>query len=354
MKIDRFSPPGNLTDFNDALAVAWSDFISSQIDKEVDELLSNSGIQPQFYNPSKLDVSSTPAPISWPAFPGVLKATFGDDPEKMFQEGEDRDNQDEYLEWSVIRENGKIKRVMFTCEGPEYWAFIAKKDPKLLVDLYTKIAGKPVPKKDLLSPGGTYRPRNKWNLQFAVHLIQSANNLGAEINIAAQATVLRRNAEHNPITDPIELIECSQFGVKERNSDPHIGDVVNQKARAGCSVALDNPIGLYIASLPKPADLKWKKPDGTQVGDYWKLERGDTNHIVRAVYEVPAGEKSNGKAFVVGDITIEGTPITFGGQIANALRIKLTGLIGKQGVFHNKTFSCPGTFFAMTKPFSRG
>ena len=25
MKIDRFSPPGNLTDFNDALAVAWSD-----------------------------------------------------------------------------------------------------------------------------------------------------------------------------------------------------------------------------------------------------------------------------------------------------------------------------------------
>jgi hypothetical protein len=243
----------------------------------------------------------------------------------------------------VVKTNGKITRVMFTCEGPEYWEFIARSKPDLLVAMYSKIVGQPVPRKDLLSPGGVYNRRNKWNMQNAVHLVQRNNSLSAEINIAAQATVLRKSGAHDPITDAIELIECSGFGVKERHSDPHIGDVVNQKARAGCSVTLADPIALYLESMPKPAQLNWKKPDGTPVGDYWKLERGDADHILRATYEVPAGELSRGKPFVVGDITIDGDPIQFAGQmVRSALRVKLTGIIGKEQVFHNKTFACPG------------
>jgi len=342
MKVTQFHAPGNLTDFDGQMAKDWSTWVSNQIDREVSGLVhDNAGLQPQFYNPSKLDVSGTPAPISWPAFPRQIELSFGDDPQEMFTEGEQRDNQDEYLEWSTVKQNGKITRVMFTCEGPEYWKFIANSAPDLLVALYSKIAGQPVPKSDILTGGG-YRARNKWNTAFAVHLIQGANNLGAEINIAAAATVLRRKGAHNPITDAIELIECSGYGVKTRNSDPHIGDVVNQKARAGCSIALQDPIGLYIEKLPSPAELEWRKPDGSLVGDYWKLERGDQDHIVRAVYEVPAGELSNGHPFVVGDIKIAGEPITFGGQLAKFLRIKLTGVIGAEHVFHNSTFPCPG------------
>jgi hypothetical protein len=343
VKITRFSAPGNLTDFDGALADRWSAFISQRLDEEASVLVARDhGIQPQFYNPSKLDVTGTPAPISWPAFPAIVEINFGDDRQRMFEEGERRDNQDEYLEWAVVKKNGKITRVMFTCEGPEYWEFIARSKPDLLVALYSKIVGQPVPRKDLLSPGGVYNRRNKWNMQHAVHLVQRNNSLSAEINIAAQATVLRKNAAHDPITDAIELIECSGFGVKERHSDPHIGDVVNQKARAGCSVTLADPIALYIESLPKPAQLNWRKPDGTLVGDYWTLERGDADHILRATYEVPAGELSHGKPFVVGDITIDGDPIAFAGQmVRSALHVKLTGVIGKEKVFHNKTFACP-------------
>jgi hypothetical protein len=361
MKVDRFAAPGNLTDFDNEMADGWSRFISDGLDREAASLLqSNPGIQPQFYNPAKLDVSGSPTPISWLAFPAIIEAMYADDPQRMFEEAEKRDNQDEYLEWSVVKENGKIKRVMFTCEGPEYWSFIARNRPDLLVALYTKIVGQEVPQRDLITPQGVYFQRNKWNIQHAVHLVQPNNNLRAEINIAAKATVLRRHGGHNPVTDNIELIDCSGYGVKERNSDPHIGDVVNQKARAGCSVTLENPVGLYIESLPKPSD-KWLKPDGSPVGDYWTLERGDKDHIVRAVYEVPAGELSAGAPFVVGDIRIAGKNIEFGGHIVKAalLQIKLSGVIGKEGVFHNITFPCPneggsGMLDALApNPFSR-
>ena len=129
-------------------------------------------------------------------------------------------------------------------------------------------------------------------------------------------------------------------------SDPHIGDVINQQARAGCSVTLQNPIGLYIESLPQPEELDWRKPDGTLVGNYWAIEkqRGDKDHILRAVYQVTEGELANGQPFVVGDIKVEGDLIEFGGQLAKdaALRIKLTGVIGKEGVFNNDSFPCPG------------
>src|SRR4051812_13663189 len=118
--LDRFGAPGNLTDLDEPLAAAWSDFISDRLDNEVAALVQeHPGLQPQFYNATKLDVTATPAPISWPAFPNIVEINFGDEPRRMFEEAESRDNQDEYLEWVATRENGTITRVTFTCEGPE-------------------------------------------------------------------------------------------------------------------------------------------------------------------------------------------------------------------------------------------
>ena len=62
---------------------------------------------------------------------------------------------------------------------------------------------------------------------------------------------------------------------------------------------------------------------------------------------------ANGNPFVVGDIKIEGDPIRFGGQVAKAMRIKLTGIVGKEGVFHNHSFPCPGGGGVLPSPFSR-
>src|SRR6478672_9068063 len=124
-KVSQFAAPGNLKDLSAPMAASWSTRISGYLDQEVSSLASNHGLQPQFYNPSKLDVSGTPTPISWQAFPQKIELGFGDDPQEMFRQAEMRNNQDEYLEWAVIREGGKITKVMFTCEGPEYWDHIA-------------------------------------------------------------------------------------------------------------------------------------------------------------------------------------------------------------------------------------
>ena len=47
----------------------------------------------------------------------------GDDDERRWKAADRaREVQDEYLEWSLIRNSaGKIVRVVFTCEGPEVW-----------------------------------------------------------------------------------------------------------------------------------------------------------------------------------------------------------------------------------------
>lgn len=44
--------------------------------------------------------------------------------------------QDEYCEWSVERNaQGKVTRVMFTCEGPEYWTCLAEKQPETVLQV---------------------------------------------------------------------------------------------------------------------------------------------------------------------------------------------------------------------------
>ena len=48
--------------------------------------------------------------------------------------------------------------------------------------------------------------------------------------------------------------------------------------------------------------------------------RGDANHAVRAVYEVPSGI-----GFTVSDIKINGLAIEFGAQIADFITIKIVG-----------------------------
>src|SRR5215475_7408673 len=124
-KISKFAAPGNVTDLSPTMAGSWSAKISGILDEEISSLAANHGLHPQFYNPSKLDVSGAPTPISWQAFPQIIELKFGDDPQEMFRQAESRNNQDEYLEWAVVRQDGKITKVMFTCESPEYWGRVA-------------------------------------------------------------------------------------------------------------------------------------------------------------------------------------------------------------------------------------
>ena len=212
----------------------------------------------------------------------------------------------------------------FTSEGPEYWRFLASVDPDKVVQLYRQHIG-PEVKADHIFQRGNYIPRNRWNNSTsngAMHLIQRNNTLDAEIELAAAATIVRV-IDGRTLDAEQELIRCGQYGQPERNSDPHIGAVVNELARAKHDITLANPVGLCIAGLSVAG---WQTPDGSPASAYWKITRGTPDKALRAVYEVPAG-----KDFTVSDIKINGLNIEFGSQIADFITIKLTGLATRLG-----------------------
>ena len=112
-----------------------------------------------------------------------------------------------------------------------------------------------------------------------MHLIQFANSLEAEIQLAADASVLRAKGGRL-LTDNNQLIRCAKYGEPERFSDPAIGGGVNALARQGASITLLNPIGLDNVGVD---DTGRTKPDGSPVDNYWQVQRGTADMTVRAV-----------------------------------------------------------------------
>ena len=131
-----------------------------------------------------------------------------------------------------------------------------------VLSLYQTFVSPLVKLSDLFSPSGQYRPQNKWNrstTQGAMHLIQAANTLGAEMNIAVRSTIIR---EINSVvlTSEDDLIACGQYGDPNRNSDPHIGAKVNELARQKADICIANPVALYIRDLSTNG---WTTPDNS-------------------------------------------------------------------------------------------
>jgi hypothetical protein len=335
VKLERFHPPGFLDDFNDEQRATWSEWISDRFDEGVrgkPERFEFDAPRAQFYNPMKVETGpdAQSVDISWVGFPRGVETASISDIQRWRRADEDRDRQDEYCEWSVERDpdSGKITRVTFTCEGPEYWSFLAETTPEVALDLYQQFVNPQVKLDDLFRRVGSdrkYNPRNKWNestVEGAMHLIQVNNNLSAEIELAAGSSVVRKIGGRI-LDGEQELIKCGHYGGAGRHSDPHIGGQVNSLTRQKADVTLENPVGLYFSDLSTES---FETQDGSDPKSFWTYVRGTEEKPVRAVYEVPAD-----KGYTVSDVTIEGRPIVFGAQIADFVTIKLTGVATRFG-----------------------
>lgn len=331
MTLTDFDPPGFVDDLDSNASVLWSNWVSEQLsaarDRDGDGLFSHYGPRPQFFNAltHPPDADATEADITWTAFPRQVTVQSVGNRQRWQTADSSRDLQDEYCEWSVTRDaTGKIRRVTFTSEGPEYWQFLATVHPERALALYQQHVD-PAVQADDLFPAGRYEPRNPFNrttTQGAMHLIQPANTLGAEIELAAAATLLRRK-DGKLLTTEQELIRCARYGVATRHSDPHIGAQVNALARLNADITLANPVGLYIADL---STAGWETPDGCDPKRFWRITRGTPEKAVRAVYEVPVD-----LGYTVSDVRIGGQPIEYGAQIADFITIKLTGVATRIG-----------------------
>lgn len=323
-----FDPPGFLDDLNAAQKQAWDRQISAWLDDaKAGNPGENDGPRAQFFNPEHNPpaADAVEEDIAWTAFPRNVQRQSASDRQRWRVADSSRDLQDEYCEWSVERANNLVKRVTFTCEGPEYWEFLAAVAPDKVVALYQEHVSSEV-RREHLFQGGRYNRRNRWNnstSEGAMHLIQGANTLTAEIELAGGASLQRANPDGTLKTGAAELIACSRYGDPERHSDPHIGDRVNAHARTRSDITLANPIGLYFAGIDTSS---WTIPDGSDPDRLWRFTRGSNGKFLRLVVEPPAGA-----GFGLSEVEIAGERISFGGQIADNIRIKLTGLVTRIG-----------------------
>jgi hypothetical protein len=354
----RYGPPAHVGDFDESqdpekLKRAWHDLVLGTI---VDQSRSDPGYPGDRAFFDALGSAATPISVPWFAFPQPLRAWYPDDDEKRWeaadtlvpvtnlrkgvieevtQGGRTRlvvtevgepielyhRQQDEYCEWHVHKDpgTGAVTRVDFTAENPDYWEELFTHDPELTVALYRRYVSGDVTEDDLRWPHdvvelldeqtgeaapyyrkGSYNRLNKWTTTDGVmHLTHPANNLFAEIVLAAQATVQREAPAGTPF-DAITLACCAGFGGVRRSSDPNIGFTVNQAVAQGNRVALADPVGLYIAKLDRDAVGRWEVARGSE----------DDRMILRASF------------FPDPDV-----PIGYGGQIADNMLMNLYAIV---------------------------
>jgi len=311
-----FDAPGLLTELTPAAADAWSTMLKGHTGEFASRF-------DRYFDPTAMDAPSdaVAASIVWSASPARLVSQLTDR-QRWERADSTRDEQDEYCEWRTTRNDaGALTSVTFSTEVPEYWQHLAEHDRGLLVETYRDLVDEAVEEDDLFDGNGNYRRDNRWNNATSVgiaHLRQGSNTLLAALQLVADSTVQRVDGAGRRVTDRRELVVCGALGEPQRNSDPQIADIVNDKVFAGFAVSLASPLGLYLEPLHAAA---FQTPDGADAAGFWTAVRGEAGHVVRARFEVPAGA-----GYVLGDLTVNGRPLEFGTQVADKVPVRVDAL----------------------------
>lgn len=365
--VAAYPPPAHMDDL-DTLdkQVKWAEWESNTADQNIYTgagLLADGygayPIAPQFFNPANPATPVAPIAvtkvIAWNGLPGLLRneKNYTDVyklADEVIKHGE-RTNQTEYCEWKTFyadEAQNKIDKVVFTCEGPEYWQQLFNIDPEKCVALYRELTGiASICKEDLLAKEdiylaeqsvddppfvrkGKYNFYNKYNTELGiVHLNQRNNYLSAELNIASMATQVQQEVDAQGnltvLQKALPLILAGSYGSPGRNSDPTIGFICNWVARhpLGLRLTIAPPVALYFGMLNTTG---WRVPEGAGEIDEWvKCVRGNPEKGQVLRYEIAVPERLKGRYFV-NDLTIGGQAIEYGGQIARCMTVQLTGL----------------------------
>ena len=351
----KYTPPANIDDLagrptRAAFLDAWHERIKGYCKTEIDGLPQGNKL---FFLETANAATSADLPVTWNAFPLIIKREHPDDATSRWEAADELRSadrrpsddlppvrmrcrlQDEYCEWFAYRPSraGPITRIVFTAEAPEYWVELAKHDFDRVVELYQQHVSPDVKPDDLklkqdirlgreVLKKGSYNPYNEWNTSDGVmHLTHPANTLGAEVNLAARATIPRRDINGNRVTDVRRLACGSNFGDPNRSSDPNIGHGVNFTAfpaSAGAapqSITLANPVALY---LDRVASGVITDEDGKPLPGWFKIVRGVAGRGLMAVLEPLPGA-----AFGLEKVRILGEKLTHGGQVAEQIQMVL-------------------------------
>jgi len=380
----RHAPPAHLDDF-DAIPgqrQAWDAYVSESLQRARHAVAVRLGALPGAGRPQFRDaladagrVPTMALAIAWSAFPRELLKRFGR--ERALAEGDrtwplcayqldwrfDPDAPlpdvvarrrlgahwpahlryrptSEYCEWHVARDpaTGRPRRVVFTCEPPEYWQalfggrlagsqIVFPGDRERVLALYRRHVDPRVALEDLLARPGfasplgdvmtqAYNPWNRWNTTHgAMHLTAPPNALLADVFLAAHGTLCFEDADGRAVTSAEALLAGAGFGGgPNRASDPAIVGAVNALARLGRAVSLAEPVGIAIERVDTAG---WDLPGGLRPADCVRVDRGARGGIARLVVAMPTDEHD------LGDLRIGGVPVTFGGQLAECVVVRI-------------------------------
>lgn len=195
-RLAQFSAPAELSELSGAALASWSARVQA-----IFRRVQGEGDYPQFYDPLDEDTPADRAlkTVTWFAFPARLLTGSTSDRARWQKADASRDEQDEYCEWSVERgPDGKIRRVVFTCELPEYWAHLHDADPDLLLALYEQFAGRPVRLDELRNRTGRYVAANPLNRATSgggvIHLTQQTSSRRSRSSRAPRSCARRPSA----------------------------------------------------------------------------------------------------------------------------------------------------------------
>lgn len=344
----NYNAPGNMDELTPELLESWRNLQSKYFETGIrvaKEEADPPSDKAWIFNPLTSGTEGVNvADVRWNAFPKRLLDNFGTATAAWSEADRSRNRHEEYCEWEVVRDpvTLKVERVTFTTEVYEYYQMLLDESPAQLLDLYHRYVSDQVELGDLRGPQGAYNPTNKWNYPeiqgkrgVLMHMGFGANTLQAAINLSAEATWPSIDDSGTLITDEQGLIDCREYGARERHSDPHIGAQINALTRAGNEISFAGPVGLYIDSV----DLSgFELPGAASPDDLFRVVRGDADHMMRVVFEAPAGSH-----FDLGDVKIDGNSIRFGGQVAEKLTIRIRG-IARQASEGPPRISCSGSF----------
>ncbi len=226
---------------------------------------------------------------------------------------------DEYCEWHVTRDaaSGKVVQVDVTSEFPEYYSYMHSVDPEAVLALYREHVSPLVQPADLLDAEGKYDKYNRWNTdQGMMHLQQPADTAAAAVSISGSSTVQLLDSLGRRIAGKQKLMEAHGdtspgSTSPQRGSDPSITQTIYELTAPGqgTKLTLANPIGVYMDEVNVSG---WAAPDGTPLkcDDLVTLVRGHQGAALRYRLRVP-----DGAGYVLGDCTVGGQPVTYGGQL---------------------------------------
>lgn len=305
-------------------------------------------------------------PVDWQGYPVRVKQTLNQSDAKLdpfidwTRAGETVGRaicHEEYLEWRTVRRaDGKVIRLEFTTETPDYWAKLARYEPRKLVELAAKFAGETTDKVDVRELFGTADPfsvdpfsaagedvenafiQQNWSINGRIrgaynngtksilHMSNSVNSVNAAVALAVFAAYphgKQIGPNQIALSGPEAIEATTQAAVNCRNSDPTIVGLAVETVFGGCKVALMEAIGLYLVSVNQ-AGLTFS--DGSAVPQAWfSYERGSrsTNNptgvdlFQRLVVEAPPGSST-----VVGDLLDQdGNLVKSGTQIARLINV---------------------------------